>query len=569
MITGGECVTRILQAQGIGSVFALAGASHTYLLDPLDRAGFNIISNRHESGCVGSADGYARATQNLGVALIVSEQGLANAIGGLAVAWNANSPVLVIAAAPPKTYAEADAAIDQDKLALVAPITKWARTVPDASRLEDYVRTAIRHAISGRPGPVLLIVPQDQFLADLPESTVSPVAVPSPQHPDPEAIERAADLLAAAERPLVVVGAGACRGSAGEALATLCYQVGAPILGNGLGRGVVAEDGQRSFSWPYAQIAARDADCVLVVGARLTQRLGFGLPPRFSASAKFIQIDVSAEAFHRNRPIDVAIQAHSGAACTALVAALEKRGTGFDGSWVAERLVERDKKVAELRQEETDPIHPLALADAIAERLPEKAIYVGDGADIQNWMYGAVQISHAPGFMDHYPMGAMGSGTPLAVGAAAALKEQAEREGNDAPPVVLVTGDGSIGFYAAELHAAALANLNLIVVVGNDAAWGTELHGQIEAIGRTINTELGTLPYEKLSESFGCLGLRVDSHAELAPALDAAFTNDGPALVNVCIDPTAGATIKSDERLRMILFSDLLDGQASLGDDST
>ena len=238
-----------------------------------------------------------------------------------------------------------------------------------------------------------------------------------------------------------------------------------------------------------------------------------GLPPRFAADARFIQIDIDPGAFHRNRAVEVALHADAGQALNALHQELRRQlPEPFDTHWLHEALKARKARIAELIASQGDRIHPLQLGDAIMQRLPSDAQIVGDGADIQNWMYGAVRVRRARGFLDHYPMGAMGSGTALAVGAAAAHREAA---GSQAPKTVLITGDGSIGFHPAEIHAAVSAGLNLIVIIGNDGAWGTELHGQMLAIGRSVNTELGALPYEKLGEAFGATGIAVGSPAEL------------------------------------------------------
>jgi acetolactate synthase-1/2/3 large subunit len=172
-------------------------------------------------------------------------------------------------------------------------------------------------------------------------------------------------------------------------------------------------------------------------------------------------------------------------------------------------------------------------------------------------MYGALRVRQAPGFLDHYPMGAMGVGTPLAVGAAAAALEQALATGEPLRPVLLTTGDGSFGFYPAELHAAAQAGLKLICVIGNDGAWGTELHGQIKAIERTVNTELGYERYELVGRGFGCQGEFVGSLAELQPAIERAFAASGPSVINVIIDRAAGAQLKSEPLAQMIMFDDL------------
>ena len=564
-IKGAELISNILTTQDVNTVFALAGASHTHLLDALDRDGVTIVSNRHESGAVGAADGYARIKRSLGVAMIVADQGLPNALGGLATAWHAQSPVLILVATPPRPFVEAETAIDQDKLALVTPISKWARTVPCVERLADYVMTAIKHALSGRPGPVVLLIPEDQLQASVQPITTKnePLRLTAIQ-PSIEAIAAATRALAKAQRPLIITGAGATWSDTSAPLHALAHMYGIPVLGNSMGRGALAEDGDLGLSWPYGQIAAKHADCVLLVGVRLTQRLGLGLPPRFSADATFIQVDIEPRAFHRNRPTDIVIHGDAALALTALVDALQAQNAPRkDHQWLHETLAARRDRVAELKTSPGPAIHPLRLGREVNTRLSEDAIYVGDGADIQTWMYGAIEIKRARGFLDHYPMGAMGSGTALAVGAAAALKEVAPK-GAPVPPVVLVTGDGSLGFYPAELHAASKVGLNLKVIVGNDGAWGTELHGQNKAIGRNINTELGFLPYEKLGEAFGLKGFHVADVTNLAATLDEAFAETGPVLVNVELDQHAGAELKESELVRMIMFSDILEGQSEL-----
>jgi len=563
--TGGELIAAILQRQGIGSVFALGGASHLHVLDPLDRQGTKILSHRHEAGAVGAADGYARASGKPGVALIIADQGLANAVGALAVAYQALSPVLVLVAVPPRRMAEAEASIDQDKLALVAPVSKWARTCPARARLADFIHTALKQAVSGRAGPAVLLVPEEQLqqTGEEGEAQIAPYPPIPPAAPEPGAVDAAAALIAKAKRPLIVAGAGVATPAAAHALQEFATRFDLPVMANGRGRGAVPEDFEGSMSWPFGQIAAADADLILLVGARLTQRLGLGLPPRFAPGAQFVQIDMAPEAFHRNRPVDVPILADAALALRALQARLELLAPLAHEApgWLHARLAPRKARVADLMALREGPLHPLSLAAAIAQVMPEDAVYCGDGADIQNWMYGAIAIRRLRGFMDHYPMGAMGSVTAMAVGAAAALAEAC----TSPPPVFLVTGDGSIGFHPAELHAAQRAGLRLIVVVGNDGAWGTERHGQLKsAVGRAINTDLGFLPYEKLGEAFGLLGLRADCRASLAAALETAMAAKGPVLINAVIDPEAGAALKSDPLLRMILFSDILEGQAAL-----
>ena len=162
--TGGMVISRTLKRLGIGSVFSLAGAAHTFLLDALDKDEFTIISSRHETATVAAADGYARVTGKPGVALIISDQGMPNAVSGILTAHQACSPVIIIVARLPTDWIEPQSEIDHDSLSLVRPITKWSRTIHEAGRLREYVETAYRQATTGRPGPVVLQIPQE-FLA--------------------------------------------------------------------------------------------------------------------------------------------------------------------------------------------------------------------------------------------------------------------------------------------------------------------------------------------------------------------------------------------------------------------
>ncbi|RMF96409.1 MAG: thiamine pyrophosphate-binding protein [Gammaproteobacteria bacterium] len=553
--TGGELITGILRDYGIGTVFAVAGASHAPLLDALDRAGIRIISSRHEAGAVGAADGYARVTGKPGVALIVAEQGLPNSIGALAVAWQALSPVLVIAATAPRAQVEADTLLDHDRLALVAALSKWSRTVPDIRRLADHLHTGIKHALVGRRGPAVLLLPGQLLGERLPAAASDAWPLPTAPQTDAATIAAAATALAAARRPLIIAGNGAV--AAGEPLRRFATDHRIPVMMNGLGRGVVREDDELGFPWPYAQPAARHADVVLVLGARLTQRLGLGLPPRFAPDARFIQVDIVPEAMHRNRRSDIPIHADCATAI-ADIARQFRQIAGqrvFANDWLHAAIEQRKAKIAALLEAPTGTLQPLQLAAAVNERMGSAACCVADGADIATWLYGCLRIDRPRAFMDHYPMGAMGCGTALAVGAAAAV---AERDAGNAKPVVLVTGDGAIGFHPAELHAAARAGLRLIVVVGNDGAWGTELHAQRASLGRDINTQLGQLRYELLAELFGGRGLLASTAAELEQALSKAFEEKGVVVVNALIDQQAGALLKQDPDLQMIQFSDLI-----------
>ena len=568
-LTGGEVINHALSRYGVNTTFALAGTAHAHLLWAMEqdkaRHPWTIISGRHETGTVGAADGYARATGKLGIAMINAEHGLANAMTGIVVAQAACSPVLVLTTLGTASQTEAISERGNDLMDMAKPFVKWAKAVPDPSRLEEYVHAAAKQAMTGRPGVAMLGIPNGWESKAVEMSERGEMALTTPRHPGPsdEALKTAAALLANAKRPLILVGAGAMLSGASPALRRLAETFRFPVLGNSMGRGIVAEDLKIGFPWPLAQVAAKHADVVLVLGVRLTQRMGFGLAPRFAQNAKFIQVDVHAEELNRNRVIDVPIVADVRLTVEALQTELTRIGfkNSVDPTWINEAMTARVARIEELGLDESAPIHPYRMARELMKVMPDDSIYVGDGADIQNWMHAILRIKRPRAFMDHYPYGSMGTGTPLAIGAASAMKEEALKAGTTPRATVLVTGDGAFGFYCSEFNGAVMAGLRLICLISNDAGWGTERHGQIKALGGQVNCDLGHCDYHLIGEAYGAVGRRIEKPADIAPALKMAFAADRPVVLNVITDPMAGLLRKEDPRVQCIAFEDLVSSQ--------
>ncbi|MDE0800409.1 MAG: thiamine pyrophosphate-binding protein [Rhodospirillaceae bacterium] len=559
-MNGGELIATALAGYGVRTVACLSGTAHTHLLFAFENHDIGIVSGRHETATVAVADGYARVSGRLGVALIKADQGLPNAMSGIITANQACSPVVVLVSMLPDPKREAADEWPNDWLDMVKPYAKWVRSVPAADRLEEFVHAAARHALTGRPGVSILGIPQ-HFEGEVIEVTKSytPVAT-DPPAPSAGSIERAADILAKAKQPMVLVGTGAALSEAGPAIRKLAKTFQYPVLANALGRGLVPEDMVLGFSWPLAQVAAKDADVVVVVGMRMTERMGYGLAPRFNGDAKFIQIDVEAEEIGRNRVVDAPVCGDARLSIEALHKALKKRKVTPKGnpSWVNKALKVRLSRIEELGKDDEGPIHPYRIGRDLMDLMPANAIYVGDGADIQNWMHAVLRIRSDRGFMDHYPLGSMGIGTPLAIGAAAASRDLAKENRTDPRPVVLVTGDGAFGFYSAEFNAAALAGLKIVCIISNDGAWGTEKHGQLNAVGKSINCELGQWDYHLIGQMFGGHGEKVDTPLDVKPALERAFDSDTFSVINILTDPMAGLVRKQDPRVQTVAFEDLV-----------
>ncbi|MEQ9112250.1 MAG: thiamine pyrophosphate-binding protein [Rhodospirillaceae bacterium] len=560
-LNGGEVIAKALAGYGVRTVACLSGTAHTHLLFAFENSNIRIVSGRHETATVAVADGYSRVSGTLGVALIKADQGLPNAMSGIITANQACSPVVVLVSMLPDPKREAADEWPNDWLDMVKPYAKWVRSVPAVDRLEEFVHAAARHATSGRPGVAVLGIPQHfEGRAVDAVQTVSPVPM-EPSVPSKAAIDQAADLLARAKRPMILAGTGAALSGAGHALREISKAHNVPVLANALGRGLVPEDLKLGFSWPLAQVAAKDADVVLIVGLRMTERLGYGLAPRFNGSAKFIQIDVEAEEIGRNRPVDVPLVGDARLTVEALSKALRKRKSAAKKklpTWVNTAMKARLARIEELGKDKDAPVHPYRIGRELMKQMPANAIYVGDGADIQNWMHAILRIRSERGFMDHYPLGSMGIGTPLAIGAAAAARDESEATGEPPRPVVLVTGDGAFGFYAAEFNALSLADLKLVCIISNDGAWGTEKHGQLNAVGKAINCELGQWDYNLVGQMFGGRGEKVELPQDVGPALKRAFAAETFSVVNVLTDPMAGLVRKQDPRVQTVAFEDLV-----------
>lgn len=560
LTNGAKVLAHAIIEKGAKTIFALAGATHAPLLMEFADNGGSIVGGRHESGTVGAADGYARRTGRIGFALIVAEQGLQNAMTAIMTAAQAEQPVVIIATRFPDSWVEPSVSFSVDRHELTAPAVKFSRTVPSAERIDEYFEAACKAATEGTPGPAILVLPMDMMTAEISTSRKAhrfPV-IAQPVAPI-SALDQAAALLENARQPIIVTDNGAVREGAAAALTRLA-KMGVPVLGNQLGRGLVPEVAPLGYPWPYAQYAAAEADLVLIVGAKMSMWFGYGMAPRFAADAKFIHLDESAASIGRNVPVDLPIVGAIGASVKMLADRLENSAFTRDANWLSDALKARETRVDDFILVESDDskaIHQLEIGAALDELLPDNRILIGDGADILNFTFGKMRVHEPRTYSDHLPLGAMGMGFPLALGFAAAEQELAITEGRDPAPTILVTGDGSVGFFLAELNSMARSGLPLTVVVSNDSKWGTEFNGQQMAYGRTINTELGDCDYAAVAAALGCKGVTVTKRSQLRSAIKTATNEMQPTLIDVKVDGEGGLIRKQDPLLGMILFEDI------------
>lgn len=546
-------IARGLRASGVRTVFALAGASHALLLRALDDEGIRIVSTRTEAGTVGAADGYARATGRVGVALIIEDQGIAVAAPALATALHAESSVVVLVARTPTSWRDSETEIDDDRLPLLGALTKWCRAVPEASRLREYLETALRKATGGVKGPTALVIPRlfypEKIAVD--RWLLTPAAAAAAISPAPDAIAQVAHLVADARRPVLLIGPRTNGAIDPAALSRFSEMTGIAACAQAHGRSLVREDDRAGFNLQEAMPAMAEADLVIALGVRFDQRIGFGLAPRFLSTASLVRVEPVAESLHRGRRADLPIVADYESFLDALETALANAPAKSD--WLLEALEPRRRAVARVLQRGCVGLHPLEIGRALQRHMPEGAALVGDGAAVLSWLTLGYRHRSGGAFMDHYPLGSMGSCTALAFGAAVAAQE------HNGPPIktVLATGDGAFAYNMTELSEMVSAGIDLTIIVGNDGAWGTEYHGHLKSMGRSINTLFGPQDFAAAARAFGAQGTRVEHAGALDEAVARAMRERGVHLIDAVVDRNAGRDLKYDADLVVSLFDEI------------
>ena len=540
-VMGAQLLVRALKREGIDRVFSLCGDHLNAIYIACAEEGVSIVDVRHESAAVHMADGYARVTGRPAVSLVTGGPGHTNSITGIATAAHAGSPVIAISGGADQSGVDRNSFQEMDQVGIVRPLVKWARQVPEAARVPDYVATAFREAMAGRPGPVHLTVPVDVALARVDEAAV-PMPPPAAYRPDrgpqgnPELVRQAAAMLREARRPVIIAGGGTRWMRDTDALLRFVEAAGIPTFTISLGRGVIGDDHPLCLGYadPVLNSAAREirrADVVLVVGKRIDFRLAFGGPRLFDPAARIIQVDVDPAELGRNRPLAVAIHGEAGAVLGQLAAEMERAGPWKDGGWVAElRRVSAAWRASLEAGEKSDevPIHPLRLCREIREVLTPETIVAIDGGNWQQWARASLPARGAGRWLRLGNLGTVGAALPMGVAAKLARPES---------PVLVVMGDGGMGFYNWEVHTALRHGAPVVVVVGNDQGWGMERDIQAGIYGpeRVIGCELGLVRYDKVAEAMGAYAEFVEKPAEIAPALRRALAAGRPALVNVMI----------------------------------
>ncbi len=532
-ITGAQLFVQALEREGVEHIFTVAGDHTLPILDVLADSKIKLWDTRHEAAAVHMGEGYSRASGKAAVCMYTTP-GHANAIAGLTHAQSGEAPIISIAGCA-ESYTLGKGAMQEiDQIGMAKPITKGAWMVPSAVRMAEYVHQAFRHALTGRRGPVHLTIP-----IDYQEEAVDSAAIPAIDMQrvryrgalvaDPALVVQAVALLKSAERPVVIASHAAGYACAPATLQRFVETVRAPLFTEEQARGAVPDDHPLCFGLMDNRMRAaglhiKEADVVVLLGKKLEYATGFGAA---FGSAKIIQIDPDITQIGRNRQAEIGIVGEVGAVLEQMIAEAAKH-TWKDRPWVGTLRAAQDKQMAEFDAFATGkkPMHPMDVAKAIMRVQDRDMVIVFDGGNFSSWVRSCVPAYRAGRWGVLAPIGMLGSGLPMALGAQVALP---------GARVLQVTGDGSFGFNAMELDTASRLKLPVVSIVGTDCAGTTDKAQQVGIYGRAVATDLEFRNYELMAQGLGCHGELVEDASKLSAAIERAFATGKPALLNVPI----------------------------------
>ncbi len=554
-ITGGELLIRCLHTEGIRFIHAITDGTYMMVLEALERLGkdlgMRLIVPRHEAAAAHACDAYTRCTDEPAVVMACAGPGAANLIAGLMCAEAEGSPVVAITTTRRSNIS--DSYVHQGgmqvsrHLDIFRPAVKWNGKVDHWSRIPDMVRHAFRVAMSGRPGPVHILIPEDILNQRGDQNDIqiwSPPTYRVLERPpgDPAAVRKAAELLVDAELVNIHCGNGAERSGAGDQIRELAEFLGCAITNTIRARGIVSDAHELVFHPTCLSriMANSQADVVLAVGTRLGELNMWGKPPMWGqpSQQRLIQIDTEPTNIGLNRPADISLVGDAGRIISQLLEEVKTRS----------KKRKPHPKIAEFRAVQNDWRKELDAAIADMDRkpmltgqilhvcnefFPDDAIFIMDGGNTTLWSihYHVPRIQRSVIYSMNY--GHLGTGLPYAIGAKLAHPDR---------PVYCVTGDSAFGFNVQELETAVRNGLPVVMVVAVDGAYGMEKSAQKRMFGREADWfghEHAPVRYDQVAMAMGCHGEKVSKGSEIRAALERSVSSGKPAVIHAEVDPVA------------------------------
>ncbi|MEJ7789238.1 MAG: biosynthetic-type acetolactate synthase large subunit [Thermoleophilaceae bacterium] len=531
-----DAIMECLKAEGVEHVFGIPGGANLPTYDAIYDAGVRHIQCRHEQGAGHAAEGYAKASGRVGVALATSGPGATNLVTAIADAMMDSVPTVFITGQVRTDLLGTDGFQEADVTGITMPIVKHSLMIQDPREIPEAMHECFHVARTGRPGPVLLDVPQDLSRADIAYEPVDSVNLPGyqpTQEGNTKQIRLAAKALANARRPVIYAGGGVINAEASKELVELCesdrFPVTCTLMGlgafpapHGQWLGMLGMHGTRA-----ANYAMDEADLICCVGARFDDRIT-GKLSEFAPRAKFIHIDVDPAEISKNVPAHIPIVGDAKRILPKLTAeyrALETDGSRLDG-WVERVEGWKDKYPLGYEPSEDAEIKPQSMIETLYEATGGDAIITSDVGQHQMWCAQYYHFKKPRTWINSGGLGTMGFGLPSAMGAKVAKPDE---------QVVCVAGDGSMIMNVQELATCVTEKIPVKVFIMNNGYLGMVRQWQELFWDRRYSSvDMGSSPdWVALAEAFGATGMRIEDKAELREGMDAALATDGPVVCDV------------------------------------
>jgi acetolactate synthase-1/2/3 large subunit len=540
-MSGAKALLESLERQNVDVIFGILGGALLPIYDHFCKSKIRHILCRHEQGAAHAADGYARASGKAGVCMATSGPGATNLVTGIANAYMDSSPVIALTGQVPTGGVNTsymigrDAFQEADIIGITTPITKHNFQLREAAEIPKCVKTAFYIATTGRPGPVLIDIPKNvqTEVAEIDFSNGIQIRGYKPtSNPHPLQIRKATELLAEAERPIILAGGGVITANASPELLQVAELLMAPVATTFMGKGSFPETHPLSLGSigmhgnPVANKLLCEADVMLAVGTRFSDRATGNLDS-FCAPTKKIHIDIDTAEIGKNIDVDIPIVADAKKALTALHERLAKQLKKKAGTAWTKRVKEA-KAQLNPPAENTKDMKPKALLQELRKLLPEKAIVTTEVGQNQMWAALYFNALKPRTFISSGGLGTMGFGFPASIGAKVACPDR---------PVVDIAGDGSFRMTEQELGTSVTEDIPVIVIVLNNSVLGMVAQWQRMFFkGRYSAVKLGSVPdFVKLAEAYGAQGLRARSIAEFTKAVKTALKSDVTTVIDVPI----------------------------------
>lgn len=539
MTDGFHLVVDALKLNGVDTIYGVAGIPITDLLRLAQAEGIRYVGFRHEQSAANAAAIAGYINQKPGVCFTVSGPGFLNGMVAMANATTNCFPMVLISGSSDRAITDLQKG-DYEELDQMNAAKPYAKAALRINKPEDIglgIARAMRTAASGRPGGVYLDLPAEVLAAgletDLARKSLVKGVEPVPrQIPSPESVERAADLLATAKSPLILLGKGAAYARAEDEVRTLVESTGIPFLPMSMAKGLLPDNHPQSAAAARSFVLG-NADVVVLVGARLNWLLSHGQPPLWAEATQFVQMDISAFEMDSNRAIAAPVVGDIKSSAAALLEALQTRKVAPSAEWlegVAQKKQKNIEKMAARLSAEPTPMNFSSALRAVRDGLAGRSdVYiVNEGANTLDFGRNIIEMYKPRKRLDSGTWGIMGIGMGYAIAAAV----------ESGQPVLAIEGDSAFGFCGMEIETICRYGLPVVTLVFNNNGI---YRG--DAPGTTVPSPTGLIAnarYDKLIEAFGGVGYHAETTASLTQAVGQALEAGKPALINCVIDPTAG-----------------------------